>query len=139
MLTEPTDVIDGYKIRPLLIRDGAYPANTWLVKQKKFNRFLSSARVVVERAFGILKARWRYLLNCIDHNIENLSDVIKSCCVLHNICQMIGDSYIDNYDVLEHTLQRERERRIQRREELKFHASANMLRDILTDYVNAEN
>ena len=52
---------------------------------------------------------------------------------------MIGDSYIDNYDVLEHTLQRERERRIQRREELKFHASANMLRDILTDYVNAEN
>ena len=149
-LTKPTDVIDGYKIRPLLIRDRAYPANTWLVKplsnnlslsqeQKKFNRFLSSARVVVERAFGILKARWRYLLNCIDHNIENLSDVIKSCCVLHNICQMIGDSYIDNYDVLEHTLQRERERRIQRREELKFHASANMLRDILTDYVNAEN
>ena len=108
-------------------------------EQKKFNRFLSSARVVVERAFGILKARWRYLLNCIDHNIEDLSDVIKSCCVLHNICQMIGDSYIDNYDVLEHTLQRERERRIQRREELKFHASANMLRDILTDYVNAEN
>ena len=28
LLTEPTDVIDGYKIRPLLIGDGAYPANT---------------------------------------------------------------------------------------------------------------
>ena len=87
LLTEPTDVIDGYKIRPLLIGEGAYPANIWLVKpfpknlnlsqeQKKFNRFLSSARVAVERAFGILKARWRCLLNCLDHKIENLLDVI---------------------------------------------------------------
>ena len=134
LLTEPTDVIDGYKIKPFLIGDGAYPANTWHVKQfpsnlnlfqeqEKFNRFLSSARVAVEHAFGILKARWRCLLNCLDHNIENLSDVIISCCVLHNICQMKGDSYIDNDDVLEHTLQRERERRTQRREEHKFYAS----------------
>ena len=27
LLTEPTDAIDGYKIRPLPIGDGAYPAN----------------------------------------------------------------------------------------------------------------
>ena len=148
-LTEPTDLIDGYKIRPFLIGDGAYPANTWLLKpfpnnlnlsqeQKKLNSFLSSAKVVAERAFGILKARWRCLLNCLDHNIENLPDVIISCCVLHNICQMKGNSYIDNDDILEHTLQRERER-TQRREEREFHASANTLRDILTDYVNADN
>ena len=63
-LTEPTDVIEGYKIRPFLIGEGAYPANAWLLKpfpnnlnfsqeQKKFNRFLSSAKVAVERAFGI--------------------------------------------------------------------------------------
>ena len=150
LLTEPTDVIDGYKIRPLLIGGRAYPANTWLVKpfpnnlnlsqeQKKFNKFLSSARVAVERGFGILKTRWRCLLNCLDHSIKNLSDVIISCCVLHNICQMKGDSYIDNDDVLEHTLKRERERRTQRREEREFHASANTLRDILTNYVNAGN
>ena len=131
LLTEPTDFIDGYKIEPLLIGDGAYPANTWLVKpfpnnlnlsqeQKKFNRFLSSARVAVERAFGILKARGRCLLNFLDHDIENLSDVIISCCVLHNICQMKGDSYIDNDDVLEYTLQREWERRTQRRKSVNF-------------------
>ena len=70
--------------------------------------------------------------------IENLRDVIISCCVLHNICQMKGDSYIDNDDVLEHTLQLERER-TQSSEESEFHASANTLRDILTDYVNADN
>ena len=52
---------------------------------------------------------------------------------------MKGDSYIDNDDVLEHTLQGELERRTQRREEREFHASANTLRDILTDYVNADN
>ena len=96
-----------YKIRPFLIGDGAYPANTWLLKpfpnnlnlsqeQKKLNSFLSSAKVVVERAFGILKARWRCLLNSLDHNIENLPDVITSCCVLHITGQMKGDSYINN-------------------------------------------
>ena len=58
---------------------------------------------------------------------------------MHNICQMKGDSYIDNDDVLEHTLQGELERRTQRREGREFHASANTLRDILTDYVNADN
>ena len=51
---------------------------------------------------------------------------------------MKGDSYINNDDVLEHTLQREQER-IQRREEREFHASADTLLDILTDYANAEN
>ena len=131
MLTEPTNVIDGYKTRPLLIRDGAYPANTWLVKpfpnksnlsqeQKKFSRYLSSASVAVERTFAILKARWRCLLNCPDHNTENLSDVIISCCVLHNICHMKEDSYIDNDDVLEPTLQREREKRLKEGRNVNF-------------------
>ena len=32
LLTEPTDLTGGYKIRPLLIGCGAYPAITWLVK-----------------------------------------------------------------------------------------------------------
>ena len=79
-LTEPTDAIDGYKIIPFLIGDGAYPANTWLLKpfpnnlnlsqeHDKFSRLLSSAKVAVERAFGILKARWRCLLNGLDHNM----------------------------------------------------------------------
>ena len=133
-LTEPTDAIDGYKIIPFLIGDGAYPANTWLLKpfpnnlnlsqeHDKFSRLLSSVKVAVERAFGILKARWKCLLNGLDHNIENIPDVIISCCVLHNMCQMKGDSYIDNDDVLEHTLQREWDK-AQRREEREFYASA---------------
>ena len=50
-----------------------------------------------------------------------------------------GDSYINNEDVLEHTLQQEGDRRTKRREECEFHASANTLLDILTDYENADN
>ena len=50
---------------------------------------------------------------------------------------MKGGSYIVNEDILEHTSQLERER-TQRREEHEFHAFANTLRDIQTDYVNAE-
>ena len=41
LLIEPTDVIDGYKIRPLLIGDGAYLINTWLVKPIPNNLNLS--------------------------------------------------------------------------------------------------
>ena len=147
-LTEPTDVIDGYKIRPFLIGDGAYLANTWLLKPFPNNLNLSQKQI--QQVFIFRKSssracfwdfkdkrRWRCLLNCLDHNTENQPDVIISCCVLHNICQMKGGSYIVNEDVLEHTLQLERER-TQRREEHEFHASANTLRDIQTDYVNAE-
>ena len=56
---------------------------------------------------------------------------------LRNICQKKGDSYINIDDVLEHTLNWERERKTQRREKREFHASANTLWDILTEYVNA--
>ena len=56
--------------------------------------------------------------------MENLSDVIIICCVMRNICQKKGDSYINIDDVLEHTLNWERERKTQRREEREFHASA---------------
>ena len=66
----------------------------------KLNRFFSSARVLV-RAFVIFKARWTCVLNCLDHNIENLSEVIIGCCVLHNIWQMKSGSYIVKDDVLE--------------------------------------
>ena len=53
---------------------------------------------------------------------------------------MKGHSYINNDGIQrEHTLQRERERRTQRREEREFHASASMLLDILTEYANADN
>ena len=60
-------------IKPYLVGDAAYPIANWLMKpfpfsknmaanHQKFNLALSQARVVIERAFGILKGRWRILL-----------------------------------------------------------------------------
>ena len=58
------------------------PAN-----HQKFKLALSQARVVIERAFGILKGRWRILLGkvCLEHSYA--ADVVIACYVLHNICQ----------------------------------------------------
>ena len=61
--------VGGHDIPTLLVGDSAYPIQSWLMKpfahspklsqeQKLFNYKLSRARVVVEIAFGRLKARW---------------------------------------------------------------------------------
>ena len=76
--------------------------------QKKFDKALSSARVTIERAFGVLKERWRCLLKRLDNNLENIPDIILGCCVLHNITQLKGDSFIDYDDVIPQVLQDQR-------------------------------
>ena len=64
-----------------LVADSAYPLSTWLMKpfphgstltqgQKNFNYHLSCARIVVENAYGRLKARWRRLCKSNDMNIQ---------------------------------------------------------------------
>ena len=73
MLAHPTKSIDGFNGRPLILSDSAYPSSIWQIKpfpfrqnlpqhQKVFNKHLSSARVTVERAFGMLKGQFRILM-----------------------------------------------------------------------------
>ena len=45
---------------------------------------LSRARHIVENTFGILAKRWRLLNRCIQLKEQNVAQVIKACCVLHN-------------------------------------------------------
>ena len=52
--------------------------------------------MVVENAFGRLKGRWRCLLR-IDCNLNNTSDIVASCIVLHNICEMYGDGCLEEW------------------------------------------
>ena len=98
---------------------------------------MSSARVTVERAFGILKARWRCLLKRLDNRIENVTAVVITCCVLHNICQMRKDEYIDKDGMLHKILRKERARRRNRRQEHDAHPAAESVRSSLKDYVNS--
>ena len=99
ILTKPEDVIENSRVTPLVLGDEAYPLLPWLIKpynfgsaltrsDKLFNKKFCSARVTGERAFGILKARWRCLLKRLDNQMENVLAAVIACCVLHNIRQM---------------------------------------------------
>lgn len=69
-------------------------------KQKNFNRRLSKARVVVGQAYGCLKGRWCCLLKRLDHLTENVPYVVSTCVTLHNICELFGDNFHDDWEIL---------------------------------------
>ena len=60
--------------------------------QKTYNYRTSRARIVIENAFGRLKGRWRRLIKKNDMHIDNVPHLI-SACVLHNLCEIHGDSF----------------------------------------------
>ena len=99
-------VQDGIPL--FLLGDSAYPLRSWLMKpfphfgalsahQKLYNYRICRGRVVVEIAFGRLKARWRRLSKQNDMDVENVPTVVGACCTLHNICQVHGDNFLDEW------------------------------------------
>lgn len=88
-----------------LIADSAYPSNSWIVpvyknygnltaQQRRFNYIISSGRVVVEHAFGLLKGRFRRLLHFTEHRqIGFVANLIVCACILHNICIDQNDEF----------------------------------------------
>ncbi|KAJ8361363.1 hypothetical protein SKAU_G00178880 [Synaphobranchus kaupii] len=78
-----------------LLGDSAYPLHTNMIVpytdtghltelQKRFNSVHSSTRVHIERAFGLLKCKWRRLHYLDMALLEKIPSVIASTCVLHN-------------------------------------------------------
>ncbi|CAH3114687.1 unnamed protein product, partial [Pocillopora meandrina] len=61
--------------------------------EREFNKKLSAAKSVVERAFGACKGRWRLLLKKVEQQTRTLSKTVLAACVLHNICGDNGDLY----------------------------------------------
>ena len=145
ILRGPMHEFQGSHVRPLVIGDGGYPLLSWLMrpfnfsanltaKQKKFNKALSGSRVTVERGFGILKARWRCLLKRLHAQLENTSDIIICCIVLHNICQFSGDLYVDEDGMLDNIMQQD----VNRRDNIYSHHHDNNAvhtRNLLVDYI----
>ena len=85
-----------------IIAYGGYPIQKWLLTpyrdnghldpyQRKFNRLFSSIRVIIERAFGLLKGSFRRLSYLSKNDIETSLDVIMTCCIFHNVCILQND------------------------------------------------
>ena len=54
--------------------------------------------MVVENAFGRLKARWRCLSKRLDCKLKNVVDIVAACVTLHNMCELSGDVYLDEWN-----------------------------------------
>lgn len=55
---------------------------------------LCGTRVLIENSFGLLKSRFRQLLQVDIHDVDKITKFIISCCVLHNMCIDMED-YIE--------------------------------------------
>ncbi|XP_025264353.1 protein ANTAGONIST OF LIKE HETEROCHROMATIN PROTEIN 1-like [Camponotus floridanus] len=89
-----------------IIGDKAYPVS-WCIPpyidrgqlinaQKKFNHEISAKRSVIERAFALLKGRFRRL-KYLDMNVDEMIPyVIIACTVLHNICLKGVDDNVED-------------------------------------------
>ena len=62
-------------------------------KQKKNNRILSRASVVVECAYGRLKGLWISLLKQNDMRLDYLCNAVIAYCVLYNICEVHQNAF----------------------------------------------
>ncbi|XP_034944035.1 protein ALP1-like [Chelonus insularis] len=90
-----------------IIGDSVYPIFPWLVKpykdngllipnERHFNRLISTTRVVVERAFGCLKGRFRRIKFFTEYtDLPFVVKVVMSACVLHNYCINENDTPVD--------------------------------------------
>lgn len=97
-----------------IIGDSAYPLlqevltpyrNTGHLteRQTAFNNQFSSIRSIIERAFALLKGKWRRLKYVDMTDLELLSKVIAATCVLHNlIIREEGEQEEDEEEIVDH-------------------------------------
>lgn len=101
VLRESDVYLNSFKTIPkgyFILGDAGYPALPWLMAsykppstgesmtriQRKFNYVLSSNRILIERAFGALKGRWRKLKFLDIGNLDEINLYIIAAFKLHN-------------------------------------------------------
>jgi hypothetical protein len=98
-----------------LLGDSAYPMSTNLLtpfrdnghltlEEKRYNTLHSATRVDIERAFGLLKGKFRKLKFLDMRNVEDIPGTIITCCALHNFIlshESVDESEVDMEEVSE--------------------------------------
>ena len=85
-----------------LIGDGGFPVRRWLLTpyrdnghltavKRHYNFCLSSTRQVIERAFSLLKGRFRKLQMIDVNTVQRAVELCIVCCCFHNICILEND------------------------------------------------
>lgn len=108
-LLQKSVVFEGVEVPVHLIGDLSFPLRPWLMKaysqqrrlstnQRRFSRTLSSAQAVVNTAFTRLRGRWGYLLRRSEMDLSMLAKVVTACCVLHNLCEQCGDTFLPEWN-----------------------------------------
>ena len=94
------------KLNPYaLLGDAAYQPRPWMLtpylgskdeftrQQEHWDFIQSSSRMCVECAFGILKLRWRILLERMDCLLQHVPPHVTTCLILHNLTIMHNDMF----------------------------------------------
>lgn len=88
-----------------ILGDGGYPCTTEPIRimtpyrepvqnpvQARYNSHHARGRVVIERAFGMLKARWRSIFfKALEVSPVFVPEVVACCAILHNLCMRHDD------------------------------------------------
>ena len=59
----------------------------------------------MENAFGRLKGRWRSILKRNYPSTELVKSIVLTCCVLHNLCELKGELYREEWAAPAHLAQ----------------------------------
>ncbi|XP_055852085.1 putative nuclease HARBI1 isoform X2 [Episyrphus balteatus] len=87
----------GYPLEPFLLTP--YRSATLNSPESRFNKTHAQARSIVERCIGVMKSRWRSILEerKLRYSPKRAAQIINVCAALHNICIENGEPLLDDF------------------------------------------
>lgn len=84
---------EGFALVTFLMRP--FPKNQVENNREKanFNKRLSSARRIVENAFGILAQKWLVFFRPLETNVDTTVHVVKAACCLHYYLRVVNELF----------------------------------------------
>ena len=111
---------NGFRPFPdaVLLGDSGYSLKSWLMtpvlnlhtnSEVNYNNSHKNTCYIVEHSFGVIKQRFRCLLDCLRVHPITACEIIKACCILHNFARKSRIINLENYELLEEMDDREHE------------------------------